>query len=289
MIHIFVPYRNATYNKACRELLNSSVRCPARKIWVLNLTPSQAEKLGQIAHLLVSNYLLCLQLRNNSFKKEHLTNTFVLLEQADRQNTLSDALTNITANMSQSGSGPQPTALSTLLACPRISHHNEVDVQSREHSPHSLAKSFKSTVGPSDDILPRQILSGEHTNKAETTANANFPVTPENSSETSPSHMIQITTPPGNFTLIQSHSASDLSIHDQETPIIVSSLALSGQIVPSLEETGTGSIADHYGIPSSSPPLETESNSYFIPATIFRAHNPVCQYAFPRREIFSLL
>ncbi|PPQ77715.1 hypothetical protein CVT25_011150 [Psilocybe cyanescens] len=136
---------------------------------------------------------------------------------------------------------------------------HRVDFESCEGLPSLLPESFKSTAGHSDDILPRPIFNGENENQ-ERDANAKFSISPENRPDTSRSSETRV-----------------LAISGSDTAITDVSLTSTKQVDQSHEDTGTGCASHHSDIPSSSPLVHieyTQSDPYFTPATIVRAHSP---------------
>ncbi|KAH9482598.1 hypothetical protein JR316_0004698 [Psilocybe cubensis] len=140
---------------------------------------------------------------------------------------------------------------------PGFSHR--VDFESCEGLPSLLRESFKSTAGHSDDILPRTIFNGVTENK-ERDAKVDFSISLENRPDTSSSSAIR-----------------GLAISGPDTTNIDTTLRSTKQAGQSHEEMGMGCAPHHSDIPSSSP-LEhiecAQSNPYFTPATIVRAHSP---------------
>lgn len=75
-------------------------------------------------------------------------------------------------------------------------------------------------------------------------------------------------------------------------PDPTTSLIPLAQKATSHENATIRCFSHHSDVPSSSPIVQIEysqSDPYFTPATIIRAHSPVCQCTFPRWGIFSLL
>lgn len=160
---------------------------------------------------------------------------------------------------------------SNISLSPELSHRT--DLKSCEQRSPST-ESFKSTEGRSDDILSRSILKGLNTEtKSDGCGN------PENHVYISPSHLCGTLEIPRAISRI----GSDASEEDISTNNC--SLTLKAQLKQSHEETAISSVSDHYNVPLPSPIAHIEysqSDPYFEPATIIRAHNPVCQVVFPR-------
>ncbi|KAF8974616.1 hypothetical protein BDZ97DRAFT_38446 [Flammula alnicola] len=173
---------------------------------------------------------------------------------------------------SQNNSALHISSSSNLQVFSGLTH--QVDVESCEQPPIPSIECFKSTGGRSDDILPRPNFDGEK-ESLETKTSPNHCINPENHSNIYHSPCPKISKAP--CALSEKADDSESKPSEQDSSTSDASLTFRGQPEQSHEETGMTFVSDHLNIPSSSPIAYTEysqSNPYFEPAIIFRAHSP---------------